>query len=59
MIHNFTRGSKKLDQASSDQQLSVLCFLRKYKDKQFVCGHNNSTEGLIVTQLSSNTRISV
>jgi len=34
-------------------------FLRKYKSKQFVRGQNILTEGVIITQLSSNAGISV
>jgi hypothetical protein len=32
-------------------------FLQKYKGKQFFCGHNILTEGVFVTQLSSNVGI--
>jgi len=38
--------------------IKSVMFVRKYKDKQFVCGHNILTEGVIVTQLSSNAGIS-
>ena len=31
-----------------------VMFLQKYKGKQFVCGYNIVTEGVIVIQLSSN-----
>jgi len=34
-------------------------FSRKYKNKEFCCGHNILTEGVFVTQLSSNAGISV
>jgi hypothetical protein len=34
-------------------------FLRKYEDKQFFCGHTILTEGVFVTQLSSNAEIPV
>ena len=34
-------------------------FSRKYKDKQFFCGHNILTESVLVTQLSTNAGISV
>jgi hypothetical protein len=36
-----------------------VMFLRKYKDKKSLCGHNILTEGVFVTQLSSNARIRV
>jgi len=34
-------------------------FLRKYKEKQFVCGHNILTEGVFVTELPRSAGISV
>jgi len=43
----------------SSQTLQHVMFLQKWKDKQFVCGHNILTEGVFVTQLSSNAGISV
>jgi len=33
-------------------------FLQKYKDKQYFYGHSILTEGVFVTQLSSNVGIS-
>ena len=33
-------------------QRKRVMFLRKYKDKQFVCGYSILTEGVFVTQLS-------
>jgi hypothetical protein len=37
----------------------LFMFLRKHKDKQYVCGHNILTDGVSVTQLPSNAGISV
>lgn len=34
-------------------------FLRKCEDKQFFCGHSMLTEGVVITQLSSNVGIFV
>jgi hypothetical protein len=34
-------------------------FLQKYKEKQFVCVDNILTEGVFVTELSSNVGISI
>jgi hypothetical protein len=34
-------------------------FFQKYKEKQFFCGYNILTEGVFLTQLSSNVGISV
>jgi hypothetical protein len=31
-----------------------VVFMLKYKEKQFLCGHNISTEAVVVTQLSGN-----
>jgi hypothetical protein len=41
------------------RKLDMLMFLRKHKDRQFVCGHNILTDGVSVTQLPSNAGISV
>jgi hypothetical protein len=49
---------KKLDRSSIVPKLSMICFLRKHKDKQFLCGHNILTEALFETQLSSHVGIS-
>jgi hypothetical protein len=36
-----------------------VMFLRKYKDRQLICGHNILTQGVFVTQLSGNSGTSV
>jgi hypothetical protein len=57
-IHSFP-GDKNLNLSSTHQHLSYVMFLQKCKDKQFVCGNNILTEGVLVTQLSTSVRISV
>jgi hypothetical protein len=47
----------KLHWFAVDQNLSMLYFLRKYKDKQFFV--DTFSQGVFVTQLSSNAEISV
>lgn len=54
--HSFT-GNKKLD-IFYRPTLKCVTFLRKYKEKQLFVGTNIFTEGLFVTQLSSNAGIS-
>ena len=41
------------------QTIKHVIFLRKYKDKRLLCGHNIATEDVSVTQLSRNTEFSV
>jgi len=36
-----------------------VIFLGKYKEKQYVCVNNSLTEGVFVTELSSDAKISV
>jgi hypothetical protein len=56
--HTVYGRQKKPDLSWIDQRLSTLCFLQKYKEKQFFCG-NNILTGVFVTQLSSDAGISV
>jgi len=53
--HGYTslQETEKLDRSSKDQHLSMLCFNENVKTKNF-CRHNILTDGLFVTQLSSN-----
>jgi hypothetical protein len=57
--HTIWQETEKTWRMLSSQTLKHVMFLQKCKDKQFVCGHNILTEGVFVTQLSSNTGISV
>jgi hypothetical protein len=50
---------KNLTTSSIDQQVGMLCFLRKYKEKQFFGGHKILAETVILTHLSSNAGISI
>jgi hypothetical protein len=57
MDTQFYRRHKELDRLLIDHH---LCYVfRKYKYKQVFCGHNILTEGVFVTQLSSNAGISL
>jgi hypothetical protein len=53
-VHSFAGDSKKLDRSSTDQDLSMFRFYENIRTKIFFCGHNILTEGVFVTQLSSN-----
>jgi hypothetical protein len=57
-IYNFTGDRKNLTDINRPTIRHVM-FLRQYKEKQFFCEHNVLTEGVFVTQLSSNAGISV
>jgi len=37
----------------------MSCFYKKYKEKQYFCGHSILIEGAFVNQLSSNMGVSV
>jgi hypothetical protein len=54
----FYRRKKKVSVVNGPTIKHVM-FLRKYKEKPFVCGQNVLTEGVFVTNLSSNTGIAV
>jgi hypothetical protein len=57
-IYNFT-WDRKTWQILNTPTLKHVMFLWKYKDKQYCCGHNILTEGVLVTQLSSNADLSL
>jgi hypothetical protein len=50
---------KKPHLSSIDRYLSTLSFYKNICSNNFFCGHNILTEGVFVTQLSSNAGISV
>ena len=58
-IHGFTRERKDY-QSSIDQHLSMFCLYENKRTSNFFFrGHNILTEGVFVTQVSSNAAISV
>jgi hypothetical protein len=61
VTHQYTvyRRQKKNSPILNRPTVKRIMFLRKYKEKQFFCGHNFLTEGVFVTQLYSNAGISV
>jgi hypothetical protein len=50
---------QKCNRPSTERHLSVLRFSRKYKEEEFCCRHNILTDGVFVTEMSSNAGISV
>jgi len=50
---------KKAQPIRPRPSIKHVMFLWKYEEKQFVCVHNSLTEGVIVTELSSDAEISV
>ena len=55
-IHSFTGDRRNL---TEDQHLSMLYFYKNIGRRNIFCGHNFLTEGVFVTQLNSESRISV
>jgi len=58
-IHSFTGDTENLTKPLRNQYWSVTFFVRKYKEKQIICGHYTVTEGGLVIQLFGNTWVSV
>ena len=57
-VHSFTGNRNDLTYLNRPT-VKYIMFLRKYKKEQLCCGHNILTEGVSVTQLSSDGGISV
>ena len=59
-VHNFTGDKKKTRQVVDSPTFKYFMFLRRYKENIFFfCGHKVLAERVFVSQLSSNTGISV
>jgi len=52
--YTILEGKEKTRQTINRPTFQHVTLLRKYKEKQFLCGHNILTESVSVTQLSSN-----
>jgi hypothetical protein len=52
--YTILQETQKTPQIINRPIFQHVMLLRKYKEKQFLCGHNILTEGVLVTQLSSN-----
>ena len=52
--HTISQRPEVRDRSSTGQRLSMLCSLRIYKDRRYVCGHRILAEGVFVSELSGN-----
>jgi hypothetical protein len=61
VTHRYTilEETEEARQIINGTTVKHVMLLQKYKEKQFFCDHNILTEGVFVTQLSSNAGISV